>query len=305
MSDFQFWLKNLPKDAQPGIWYPVGSLRDENVKTGLITYNTQALLIPVREKNTEELPNHFLNPTYVQNKSLGKCLQLTWAREGDPIAYEFIDDLLRTNNFTETPVLIFLSKLKVWKDILARNGLNVLNKATGLWGELYICANFKEAEKFWTGPSATDTDFRTHDTVIDVKTSRLKNDIILNVSGLHQFDHPEKTVLIVWLRIDIGTTENSIADLLRKIDKSKINPSVLKDLENLVNSLPYSVVHDMNFVCRDAFVFKKDDLPIITSESLYKLFDKNSSRLSRISYQISASGVPRESIDKLSSIFNP
>lgn len=300
MEDFIFWLKNLPDDSACNVWYPVGSLAEYNVKTSLITRNIQALVIPLDREPKQQLPSHFLNPTIVHKDNIGTCLQLTWNRFGNSILFEFIDDLLRTTRIIENPVDCFLTKLNVWRELFDREGLLTLNKTCGLWGELFICCRSRGLESFWTGPSGSDIDFRSQSVVFDVKTTRAKNEITFSVSGLQQFDHKDKDIFVVWMRIETGTeSDDSIADLLRKIDKTLLLPIVKNDLEKLLNTLPYSAVNDITFVCREIRVFSTGDLPLISKSLLENIYGSEATRIGKLSYQINASGVSYKEIEQL------
>jgi hypothetical protein len=295
--DFIYWLKNLPPDAETHVWYPVGGLEDKNVKTGLISPSLQALIVPMKERNTATLPSHFLKPELIDVPGIGQCFRIMWSRDGDPVVFEFADDLLRTEGFIDDPVGRFVGKLNVWKDLLDRQGLMHLNKATGLWGELYICSQYPSLVPIWTGPSGSDIDFRSENIAFDVKTSRLKSSVTFSVSGLHQFDFPDKEVCVVWVRIETGTEhDESLSKLLAKIDRSRLLPSVDKKLDMMVNSLPYSVLNDLTFVCREIKVFQIKDLPIITSRVLNGVFGPKASMIKELTYQIDASGTPHTSL---------
>lgn len=296
MTDFTFWLRQLPEDTVTHTWYPVGAFADKNVKTGLLTHNKQALLVPLARKPSNPLPDHFLSPEIVHKEGLGDCFQLSWNRF-DEIVFEFVDDLLRTKGFIEDPAGCFESKLNVWRDLLDRNGMLQLNKASGLWGELFICSKKQGMESIWTGPSGSDIDFRSDTFAFDVKTSRLKNRVLFNVSGIHQFDFAGDNVFIVWLRIEPGTEKDeSIASLLSKIDRELLLPPVKSNLENLINSMPYTLMNDMTFICREIRVFRVKDLPVITGATLKNSFGDNASRIGELTYQIDASGIPSEEL---------
>lgn len=295
--DFIYWLKNLPPNAETHVWYPVGGLEDKGVKTGLLGHNLQALIVPLKERPHETLPSHFLKPELINVPGIGECFRIMWSRDGDPVVFEFADDLLRTEGFVEDPVSRFVGKLNVWKDLLDRQGLMQLNKATGLWGELYICSQSPSLEPIWTGPSGTDIDFRSKNIAFDVKTSRLKSSVSFNVSGIHQFDFPDQEVCIVWVRIETGTEhDDSLSSLLGKIDRGRLLPSVEKKLDVMVNSLPYSVMNEITFICRDIKVFQIGDLPIITPHILKKNFGPKSSMIKELTYQIDASGTPHSDL---------
>lgn len=256
--------------------------------------------MPITEMPSNTLPAHFLNPEIVYKEELGDCFQISWNRFDDDIVFEFVDDLLRTKDFIEDPIGCFERKLYVWRDLLDRQGMLQLNKISGLWGELYICSKKKGIETTWTGPSGSDIDFRSENIAFDVKTSRLKNRVIFNVSGIHQFDFNLKDVFIVLLRIDTGTeNDQSINTLLNKIDRQLLQPSVKKSLKNLLESMPYTLINDITFICRDVRVFHVKDLPIITSATLKNSFGDNASRIGELTYQIDASGLSSEKLNLL------
>jgi hypothetical protein len=301
--DYTFWLKELPDLENTHIWYPVGALATKNVKTGLLGLNLQTLLVPIGNIPADPLPSHFLNPEVVDVPELGKCFRISWHRDGDPVVFEFVDDLLRTNDFTEKPVEIFSNKLSVWRDLLNQNGLLQLNKASGLWGELYICAQNSGFVPLWTGPAGSDIDFRSDSMAFDVKTTRNKNRLSFSVSSLNQFDFPKIDVFVVWLRIEPGNeTDQSLNDLLKSIDRSKLQPSVEKKLAGIFNSLPYSVQNQLTFTCRDLRVFRAVDLPIISKKILKESFGDSASRINELSYQIDCSGIEFKYLNHLINI---
>lgn len=297
MTDFTFWIRQLPVANETHTWYPVGAYAEKNVKTGLLTNSRQALLVPLSELPSRPLPDHFLNPEIVHKKELGDCFQISWDRFDDAIVFEFVDDLLRTKGFVEDPAVCFENKLNVWRDLLDRQGMLQLNKVSGLWGELLICSKKQGMESIWTGPSGSDIDFRSDDIAFDVKTSRRKSSVIFNVSGIHQFDFKRDDVFIVWLRIETGTeNDDSISELLKKIDRQLLLPSVKNSLDDLIKAIPYTLLNDLTFICRDIKVFRVNDLPIITSATLRKSFGDNASRIGELTYHIDAGGLHSEEL---------
>ena len=298
MNDYIFWLKNLPSNAQIGDLYPVGSLANENVKTGLVGKGLQRLIIPLKKKPVDDLPQHFLNPDYKYLPGLGHCMQFSWEIDGNPLIIEFLDDLLRTQTFLVDPVSVFQNKLKVWRDLLGEGGNSILNIVTGLWGELYVCIHDDKLGTYWTGPTGSDIDFQTPKFVFDVKTTRVKSSIIFSVSGLNQFEH-QVDAYVVWLRIETGTEQNySIADLLGRLDKDKISETVMNNINRIINRLPYTAVHDLKFVCREIRVFNTKNLPLITKKTLESVFENEASRVTRLSYQVNANGIKYQKLEQ-------
>lgn len=303
--DYTFWLKELPDAEKTHIWYPVGGLAEKNIKTGLIGINHQALLVPFNSLLNNELPAHLLSPEIVQVPNLGQCFRISWQRDGDPVVFEFVNDLLRTNDFIENPVDVFSQKLKVWRDLLDQNGTILLNKVSGLWGELFVCSQNSEFLPMWTGPVGSDIDFRSEQMAFDVKTTRIKNQISFSVSGLDQFDFPNIDVYVVWLRIELGTqNDQSLYSLLNTIDRSKLSISVARKLDGYLNSLPYSILNELTFICRDIRVFCTNDLPIINRKILLDSFGDNASRINDLNYQIDCSGVEFKDLNHVINIIN-
>ena len=89
----------------------------------------------------------------------------------------------------------------------------------------------------------------------------------------------------------------SIADLVNGMDKSLLPESVETKLDNLLNSLPYTAVHDLKFVCRDKKVFSVRDLPIITQDILEGAFRNEANRIAKLSYQINANGIKHQELN--------
>jgi Putative PD-(D/E)XK family member, (DUF4420) len=193
---------------------------------------------------------------------------------------------------------------KDWKNLIGNK--NVEKNVHGVVGELVILYYLKKSvmkninAENWTGPEGKSIDIRTESKNYEVKSSLIKYNNIVTISGQYQLNYDNNLSLMVVKLEDpgvetLGSDIVSIESLIRSLKGLGVDQSVLNAKVSKLGIKENSLDRKKQFRVLKVIEYPvKDDFPLIDINRLDGL--ENKDRILQITYKVELSGLENEEI---------
>lgn len=193
---------------------------------------------------------------------------------------------------------------KDWKNLIGNK--SVEKNVHGVVGELVILYYLKKSvmkninAENWTGPEGKSIDIRTETKNYEVKSSLIKYNNIVTISGQYQLYYDNSLSLMVVKLEDpgvetLGSDIVSIESLIRSLKGLGVDQSVLNAKVSKLGIKENSLDRKKQFRVLKVIEYPvKDDFPLIDINRLNGL--ENKDRILQITYKVELSGLENEEI---------
>jgi hypothetical protein len=193
---------------------------------------------------------------------------------------------------------------KDWKNLIGNK--SVEKNVHGVVGELVILYYLKKSgmkninAENWTGPEGKSIDIRTETKNYEVKSSLIKYNNIVTISGQYQLNYDNNLSLMVVKLEDpgvetLGSDIVSIESLIRSLKGLGVDQSVLNAKVSKLGIKENSLDRKKQFRVLKVIEYPvKDDFPLIDINRLDGL--ENKDRILQITYKVELSGLENKEI---------
>ncbi|MBN8193391.1 PD-(D/E)XK motif protein [Bacillus sp. NTK074B] len=194
---------------------------------------------------------------------------------------------------------------KDWKNLIGNK--SVEKNVHGVIGELVILYYLKKCvmkninAENWTGPEGKSIDIRTESKNYEVKSSLIKYNNIVTISGQYQLNYDNHLSLMVVKLEDpgvetLGSDIVSIESLIKNLKGLGVEQSVLNAKVSKLGIKENSLDRKKQFRVLKVIEYPvKDDFPLIDMNNLDGIANKD--RILQVTYKVDLSGLENEEIE--------